>query len=76
MKQPYRIGISAANIAEHRRTWHIEVDRTVTALFKVKPCRHVQNAKRRPCVQKRLNKLGKYVRRAWNGYSFGELKRK
>jgi hypothetical protein len=34
----------------------------------------VPNAKRRVVVQKRIAKLLKYVKRAWNGYSFGKVK--
>lgn len=34
------------------------------------------NAKRRVVVQKRIAKLLRYVKRAWNGYSFGKVKAK
>lgn len=57
----YKDFISTSHIAEHRKTWHIENGK------------HIQNQKRRACVQRRLKKLSKYVRRAWNGYTFGRL---
>lgn len=78
-KTDYKDSISEAHRGEVRKTWHIERATSETEpyrhlLFKQKPNVHVQNAKRRPCVQARLNKLTKYVRRAWNGYRLGKLK--
>lgn len=77
----YKENISDAHRGEVRKTWHIERAKMETEpyagiLFKQRPNVHVQNAKRRPCVQKRLRKLMKYVKRAWNGYRLGKLKSK
>lgn len=75
MRAEYKDFISVEHRYAYRKTWHIE-RASYAGPFIRTPATHVQNAKRRPCVQKRLAKLSKYVRRAWNGYNFGELKRK
>lgn len=67
----YKDFISTTLIHEHRKTWHIELVKPKPCMFKAQCVHHVQNPKRRPCVQKRLSKLARYVRMAWKGYRFG-----
>lgn len=50
---------------------HSEVPFLARRAFRLR----VPNAKRRVVVQKRIAKLLKYVKRAWNGYSFGKVKK-
>lgn len=78
MKPAYKDCISDAHIGECRKLSHNvrAVDETAAyrdALFKHRPVVRVPNEKRRPCVAKRIKKLSKYVKRAWNGYRFGKV---
>lgn len=70
MKAAYKDCISIAHISAYRKTLHNV--RCSNAAFNA--IRREPNSKRRACVQKRLNKLTKYVRRAWKRYSYGKLK--
>lgn len=68
MKRPYKECISDAHVAAYRKTRHLLNGKSGVL--------RIPNTKRRPCVHARLMKLAKYVRRAWNGYSFGKVKTK
>lgn len=71
----YKDNINIEHHHSFRKTWHIERD-AIPWILGGKCDKHIPNAKRRPSVQKHLNKLTKYVKRAWKGYSFGRLPKK
>lgn len=69
----YKDNISHEHIMTYRKTYHIERDADAGWKGAGRCDRKVQNAKRRPVVQARLDKLNRYVKRAWKGYVFGRL---
>lgn len=79
MKQDYRLNILDAQRAFIKKTLHVELAvGSAKPVFKGarKVSRLVSNQKTRPVVKKRLAKLTKYVRMAWAGYQYGQLKKK
>ena len=62
----YHFNVLRAHRAECKKIWHIE--RGKIPFPGAGFCdEHVQNAKIRPVVQKRINKLATYARRSWIG---------
>lgn len=80
MKIEYKDWLSEAYSGEVRKLSHYTTKEKIIGITPMLFNRVMKprkpNHKRRIVVQKRIAKLQKYIKRAWNGYSFGRVKAK